>query len=560
MAIVKGKKKATDIPECPYGARCYRKNPQHFIDFFHPKKAKTSDTESNSDSGTDATDGPSTSSVSKLPTTDDSSLPPCKYGAKCYRKNLMHFAEFSHPTTVVASVQKSDSGSDTDEISDEDDKDSVKKDVKTSDILKRGMSLVKSYSQMTEAERKELIKKAFEAKQKLQEELAETKAEVKKKDEELSNLQKQVTTGFLLMEGEKEALEGSDVKYFELFPERSYKEGSAAQMHFRLAESQFYRLLSGSSIKLTKVEYVVNPDLVEHFKLCRENLKKTRGEDCSYPVLAFHGTTEQNIPLICKDGFKIPGDSGHKHRTDTGWYGKGVYFSEYPSYSMGYIAGSQKMLLCQVLPGKAYQCTKLIHGASLMKGHDSHVSPCKKELVIFNKFHILPQYIVHYKQNVGEFQYDAVPDKKAGLAKKIASAAAVGVGKVKAALTGKGTKKKGGKLSIDDLTDSALMANKHAKAMNMPASKALSGYKVQFTGVFMEPQAGCQALATKHGAQIGTKAVFNLLVAGKGEFDSQTSKVIQANKKGVPIVGEMFMYDCIINKKKLDESNYSLED
>ncbi|WAQ94552.1 APLF-like protein [Mya arenaria] len=412
MAIVKGKKKATDIPECPYGARCYRKNPQHFIDFFHPKKAKTSDTESNSDSGTDATDGPSTSSVSKLPTTDDSSLPPCKYGAKCYRKNLMHFAEFSHPTTVVASVQKSDSGSDTDEISDEDDKDSAKKDVKTSDILKRGMSLVKSYSQMTEAERKELIKKAFEAKQKLQEELAETKAEVKKKDEELSNLQKQVTTGFLLMEGEKEALEGSDVKYFELFPERSYKEGSAAQMHFRLAESQFYRLLSGSSIKLTKVEYVVNPDLVEHFKLCRENLKKTRGEDCSYPVLAFHGTTEQNIPLICKDGFKIPGIPVHKANP----------------WSL-------------TNEGTRLPCVSMQEGARHFQ-QVPHPSP-------------------------------AVPDKKAGLAKKIASAAAVGVGKVKAALTGKGTKKKGGKLSIDDLTDSALMANKHAKAMNMPASKCL---------------------------------------------------------------------------------------
>ncbi|KAH3718002.1 hypothetical protein DPMN_060799 [Dreissena polymorpha] len=46
------------------------------------------------------------------------------------------------------------------------------------------------------------------------------------------------------MEGEKEALEGKEVKYFDLYPERSYKEGSAAQTHFRLAESQFYRLLN----------------------------------------------------------------------------------------------------------------------------------------------------------------------------------------------------------------------------------------------------------------------------------------------------------------------------
>ncbi len=48
----------------------------------------------------------------------------------------------------------------------------------------------------------------------------------------------------------------------------------------------------------------------------------------------------------------LPGDSGFYHRTDTGFYGAGVYFSEYPGYSMGYIKGSKKLLLCQVLQGK----------------------------------------------------------------------------------------------------------------------------------------------------------------------------------------------------------------
>ena len=65
------------------------------------------------------------------------------------------------------------------------------------------------------------------------------------------------------MEGEEEILKGTSMKYFELFPERQYKQGecggshlvclsmdavpigSAAEVHFRLAESQFYRLLSG---------------------------------------------------------------------------------------------------------------------------------------------------------------------------------------------------------------------------------------------------------------------------------------------------------------------------
>ena len=64
--------------------------------------------------------------------------------------------------------------------------------MKTEDVLKRGMSLVKKYSQMTEEQRKELIKQAFEAKEKLQEELKETQDKVKEKEKELEKMQHQV--------------------------------------------------------------------------------------------------------------------------------------------------------------------------------------------------------------------------------------------------------------------------------------------------------------------------------------------------------------------------------
>ncbi|KAH3717368.1 hypothetical protein DPMN_060154 [Dreissena polymorpha] len=77
------KKKASDITECPYGAWCYRKNPQHFAEFLHPKKSKTSDDSDNSDV---SVDGSSTPTATAQPTTDSSTLPVCKYGAKCKRK------------------------------------------------------------------------------------------------------------------------------------------------------------------------------------------------------------------------------------------------------------------------------------------------------------------------------------------------------------------------------------------------------------------------------------------------------------------------------------------
>lgn len=94
-------------------------------------------------------------------------------------------------------------------------------------------------------------------------------------------------------------------------------------------------------------------------------------------------------------------------RLSLGYYGRGVYFSEYPSYSMTYIRGASKLLLCQVLPGKVYRCTNLIHGEPLEIGHDSHTSPDGKELVIFNSHHILPSYVVHYGEAKGDFLYEA---------------------------------------------------------------------------------------------------------------------------------------------------------
>ena len=111
MASPAKKAKTSALPVCPYGARCYRKNPQHLNDFFHP----TSD-------GTDTAKSKSKTDASAKSSIDDSGLPPCKYGAKCYRKNLLHFAEYSHPTSKKP---VDDSGSDTDPVADSDDDDSV---------------------------------------------------------------------------------------------------------------------------------------------------------------------------------------------------------------------------------------------------------------------------------------------------------------------------------------------------------------------------------------------------------------------------------------------------
>ncbi|XP_021350786.1 uncharacterized protein LOC110448723 isoform X2 [Mizuhopecten yessoensis] len=400
-----------------------------------------------------------------------------------------------------------------------------KGEVKTDDILKRGMSLVKSYSKMSEAERKELIKKAFEAKLKLQKELKETQDEMKSKDKKLQKLQDQVSTGLLLVEGEKEALEGKKTVYFTLQAERSYKEGSADQTHFRLAESQFYRLLSGPSVgyRVSKVDYAVNPNLVKKFKSAREDLKKHRGADKSFPVLAFHGTDMKNIKPICETGFKVPGDTGFTHKTDTGYYGKGVYFSEFPSYSMSYIHGATKLLLCQVLPGKVFQCTKLIHGSALQKGHDSHTSPDKMELVIFNGNHILPSYIVHYENASTNFTY----------------------------------KPTGG---TSDMFDPMKIAEGYGAIASSKASKTFKHEQIMFSGMFQLPQNQMLELVKMHGSEKATPKVFSILVATPNEFTTKTNKVQQAVRKGLPVVGELFVYDCIKARKLKPTAPYEFTD
>ncbi|UJR36762.1 hypothetical protein I4U23_029477 [Adineta vaga] len=415
------KAKLDTLPLCPYGTTCYRKNPDHFKEYSHSDPTLSSTT---------------TTSEEAKPATNKS-LTVCPFGATCYRKNLLHFAEFTHPFNLL---NPNDDSSDEEETTtnskkklqtspvgkkrkaqseDSDDGDKTE-EYNSDDESAYDVKLEKTFSKMNDDEKRLMIERAFELKEKLQDKLKKSREEAEERKKEVEQLQTKITEGTLLMEGEEEILKGTKVKYFELFPERSYKQGSAAEVHFRLAESQFYRLLSGyATARVSKVEYVCNPVLIEKFNKAREELKEKRGVEYSYPVLAFHGTAIANIQPICETGFKVPGQKGFKHATDTGYYGRGTYFSEYPGYSMGYIKGSTKLLLCQVLQGKVYKCSQLITGSGLQHGFDSHCSPCQKELVIFQSEHILPQYIVHYQVNPGEFKYTTHGIAKEVLKKKL---------------------------------------------------------------------------------------------------------------------------------------------
>ena len=186
---------------------------------------------------------------------------------------------------------------------------------------------------------------------------------------------------------------GAQYVCHELTPQRHFDPKNELDAHFRLCESHLLRQLGHAGKRLVKVEYIVNSPLVRQFEQQRKDF-----EQAHIPtdvVLAFHVTRDRSsVDNIVKNNFD-PNRIGSQ--TDSGWWGRGFYFSEYPATSMGY---GSNMLLCRVLPGKTYDVTVRMDGQPLRAGFNSHrlhanADGYGKELVIANPKQILPCYILH---------------------------------------------------------------------------------------------------------------------------------------------------------------------
>lgn len=187
-----------------------------------------------------------------------------------------------------------------------------------------------------------------------------------------------------------------------ILPPRRARNFDTLEVHFCLAESHFSRLMvtKSKTYEVESVDLYLNPTLMRKFKLKQAELEaKYPVGDKSKPILAFHGTKSANIDKIVQENFdlsKLASNTG-----DRGYYGAGIYFSEFPEVSIGY-AKIGKLLLCKVLPGKSHDCEDMMLGQALQPGYDSHrVSADKEgrgqELVIFDADQILPCYVVNYK-------------------------------------------------------------------------------------------------------------------------------------------------------------------
>ncbi|KJE97783.1 hypothetical protein CAOG_07882 [Capsaspora owczarzaki ATCC 30864] len=195
----------------------------------------------------------------KLGTSDqttDASLPPCVHGLACTSTNLLHFAEFAHPTasTPAASVRHASSATRLARKATLVEQDSGEAAAAAaaaaliSPIVRQATSLtprllLRSYTAMSESERRLVIQKASA----LSKELEVTRQQVAARNDEIQDLRATLDNGLLLVEGEKEALARPDnsVTYFPLYPSRTFA-ATAEQLHFRMAESQFHRLLEAT--------------------------------------------------------------------------------------------------------------------------------------------------------------------------------------------------------------------------------------------------------------------------------------------------------------------------
>jgi len=194
---------------------------------------------------------------------------------------------------------------------------------------------------------------------------------------------------------------GQTMMKHNILPPKRARSFDEMEMHFCLVQSHFSRMMRMRNMdyEVQSVDYYLNPVLIQKYELMQAKLKAKypSGSD-SLPILAFHGTKLENIPNIVQANFdlaKLASNTG-----DRGYYGAGIYFSEFPEVSISY-GDTGRLLLCRVLPGKSYDCSNTMLGQSLQAGYDSHRVSADaeghgQELVIFDVDQILPCYVINY--------------------------------------------------------------------------------------------------------------------------------------------------------------------
>jgi hypothetical protein len=130
---------------------------------------------------------------------------------------------------------------------------------------------------------------------------------------------------------------------------------------------RYGKLLQGSTKKVQKVDYYINPVLQANFDKKLAEFKAA-GKDYD-PIWIFHGSDPKNIPAIMEEGFRVGGKhypkaqhwQGGKFPVKNGTaHGQGVYSATGPATPMGYSGSTNsggQIILVRPLPSVHLRAT-----------------------------------------------------------------------------------------------------------------------------------------------------------------------------------------------------------
>jgi hypothetical protein len=301
-------------PKCEWGTKCYRRNLFHFAEFDHPTDGALPSAELKGDSKLTATPATTATSstiksrrapsatvtlISATPVITSTSSTTAASRQIDYNKTntsqpskpKLTFATPAHALYTDGPLPKAQEPAPAFRAK--------KGSSSLQEIAVDGPVLTRTYKEFTSAERAQLVEEAVRLKALLEAERARADSDKHALQSQLVQEQaaraqleaqhaaRDTHEQKLWLPGELDILEGRGLgagellggglpaaHYMALYPERTHAgTGSAEQVHFRLAESQFYRLSTNGQYRVRMVEYCVAPNLVRAFAAKRRELQ-----------------------------------------------------------------------------------------------------------------------------------------------------------------------------------------------------------------------------------------------------------------------------------------------
>jgi len=301
-----------DLPKCPYGSKCYRKNPQHFAEFSHPRPVK-----------------------SAVPPRKKSAIPVCRFLLAGWCHKWSHVkspdANPKHPTNITRCPYL----------------DKV-------DVAGKYVGCVIASCKYQHPNPKDLQHQAqwTELATKQQKENCFYKCFVPNMTSQVCPLFKKTGACFNPMCPLQHSM-ATPVGLPSSAPSASPSLTLATPSTIPAAEGTIHHVQhiwkkksSSKDRSVVSVHEIISPQLRLAYEKRKQELENN---GCpSDEIYAFHGTSTQAIQQIIQNGFRAD------HQINNA-YGKGTYFAEDPVVSISYSSGkgSNQMLLCNLLLGQA---------------------------------------------------------------------------------------------------------------------------------------------------------------------------------------------------------------